>query len=98
MMKVTSGWSCSAEAETAEVIGPSMDFATAAALAAPEASRRILRASKIVRMPMVIAQRGLSSPRAQNFALSVNVSLLDTFLLLLRALASVGPLDATLPS
>src|SRR5712691_11017442 len=78
-MKVTSGWSCRAEAETAEVIGPSMDFAIAWDLEAPVAGSKTFRASRIVPIPMVMAQRGLSSPGAKNFELSSNVSLLRTF-------------------
>src|SRR5204863_528348 len=81
----------------AEATGPSMDFATAAALASPVASKRIFRASKIVPMPMVMAQRGLSSPGAKNLALSSVVSRLKTFKRVREPMLEVGSLKPTWP-
>src|ERR1700739_2342804 len=96
----TSGCSGSAEADHEEVIGPSIDFATAAALASPDASKRILRASRMVPIPMVIAHWGISSPAAKSFRLSSMVCLLRTLrrvldpMLEFGSLKPLGPLRA----
>ena len=78
-------------------MGPSIDLAMAADFARPVASKRIFRASKIVPMPMVMAQRGLSSPGAKNLELSSIVSWLKTFRRVREPMLEVGSLNPTWP-
>jgi len=76
VMKVTpSGWSCRAEAETSGGDWASMDFSTAAAFAAPAASK-IIYAPPEVPMPVVMAQPRTLLTGANNFALSSQCFLL----------------------
>ena len=91
---MTCGCICNADALHEELIGPSIAFATASAFASPKARRRMLRASRIVPIPIVIATVGMSP---LILLLSLIVSSERVFSLVRDARLDVGSLKPICP-